>query len=171
MDIKLNLQFENSKYNDESLNKSIQSILEHNGLLSMASINQGQSWINAAYYCIDENLNFYILSDPATEHAMNLKHNDSVALAIFDSCQKWDDDKKGLQIFGRCHKAKLSELPTAIRLYTERFASFGQFIKHPGDFAKSALTSRFYKIETDSIKLFDETNFGEEEFIKLIPQK
>lgn len=164
----LEIKFVQDKYSDKKLNASIYSILDENKLLSLASIKDGKSWINAAYYCFDKYLNFYILSDPSTEHAKNIKDNSSVALSIFNSSQEWDDDKKGLQIFGRCHRAKLNELPVVIKLYTDRFASFGQFIKNPGDFAKNLLTSRFYVIKTDSLKLFDETNFGEEEFIELM---
>lgn len=169
--INLNFKFNNQKYCDNDLNRSIQKILEDNILLSMASIKDTSSWINAAYYCFDKKFNFYILVDPATEHAKNTKSNNSVALAIFDSRQTWDEPKRGLQIFGQCKRATLLELPTAIKLYTKKFASFSQFIKHPDDFAKNALTSRFYKIEVNSLKLFDETNFGEEEFIELKIQK
>ncbi len=168
--IDLNINFHHDEYGDDKLNASIRLILGKNELMSMASVKNEKSWINTAYYCFDERLNFYFLSDPSTEHVKNIKENDSVALSIFDSSQKWDDNKKGLQIFGRCHKAKLNELPLAIKLYSDRFASFGQLIKNPGDFARNVLTSRFYVIYTDSLKLFDETNFGEEESIELVPK-
>ena len=169
--VNLNIKFGHEKYSDEALCRSIQAILSENELAGMASIRDGKSWASNAYYCFDKDLNFYALFDPHTQHAQNFKMNDSVALSIADSHQSWDVPKKGIQIFRTCRRAKLSELPKAISLYTDKFLSFGQFIKNPGDFAKGALDSRFYKITTDFLKLFDETNFGEEEFIELVPRK
>lgn len=166
--MQLKMDFKHSKYSNDELSKSILGILNENKLCSIATVDpDGSSYINTAYFCYDEKLNFYILTDPNSQHCKSIEENDSVAMAIFDSHQSWDDDLRGLQIKGSCKRAKGTKLINGTARYLKRFAGLSEFIKHPDDFAKGALNSRIYIIETNWIKLFDEKSFGEDTYITL----
>jgi len=166
--MQLKIDFKHPKYSNDELSKSILNILNENKLCSIATVNaDGTSYINTAYFCFDEKLNFYILTDPNSQHCKNIEINNSVAMTVFDSHQPWDDDLQGLQINGKCKMAKGMHLINGTTRYLKRFAGLSELIKHPDDFAKGALKSRIYIIETNWIKLFDEKTFGEETYINL----
>ena len=88
-------------------------------------------------------------------------------MAIYESNQSWDNNKKGLQIFGTCEEAAGTKLIEGTMLYLQRFAGLKQWIQHPDDFIKGAINSRLYLIKSSRVKLFDEDTFGEENFIDL----
>lgn len=165
--IKTALKFANSEYEDEQLNESISDILDSNTLMSVATIVENRSWIHTAYYCFNSTLELFMLTDPNAQHSKNVEKNSSVAIAISDSRQSWDENKKGLQIFGKCEKARGAKIAEALKLYVLRFAGLKEFVRHPDDFLRGAIHTRFYVIKPKSLKLFDETRFGEENFISL----
>ncbi len=166
--MKLNMPFNHSEYSNHDLNESIQEILESNILCTMATIKDGDtSYINTAYFCYNKSLEFYILTDPKSQHCENLHRNDSVALAIADSHQPWTDDQRGLQILGRCERAKGAKLIEGTGLYLKRFVGLKDWIKHPDDFVKGALSSRPYIIRATWLKLYDTARFGDDNFIPL----
>ncbi|MFA6160704.1 MAG: pyridoxamine 5'-phosphate oxidase family protein [Patescibacteria group bacterium] len=168
----LSLSFQHQTLSDEVLNVSIQSILESSKLLSMSTVNSNNTaHINTAYFAFDENFNFFIVTKPSTKHAKNLANNPSVAINVFDGNQKFWTSLKGLQLFGTCAKTLLTEVPHALTTYNKRFPIFSEFASHPDDFTKKAISSRFYTININSIKLFDEPTFGEEVYIDLNLQK
>ncbi len=164
---KVKVQFNHPKYSDDALCSSISEILNGNILSAMATVKDSGGWISTAYYCFNSSLDFYILTEPTTQHSLNLAKNKSVALGIYDSHQEWDLDKKGLQIFGECERVEGMKLIEATRLYLERFSGLSKWIKHADDFAKGIINSRFYVIRTKSLKLFDEVTFGKENYITL----
>ncbi|MCX6154099.1 MAG: pyridoxamine 5'-phosphate oxidase family protein [Candidatus Kapabacteria bacterium] len=165
---KLNFKFAHPEFSDDKLNDSVLRILSSNILSSIATIKDNESYIHTAYYCFNSKLDFYFISDPATQHTKNIEDNSSVALAIYDSKQVWDNNKCGLQIFGNCEIAKGTKLIEGTMLYLKRFAGLKQWIQHPDDFIKGAINSKMFVINTSKITLFDEDAFGEEVFINLI---
>lgn len=161
------LKFDDLKYKSKEIYDSIQEIIGSNILLSMATVNGSNSWINNCYFCYDDRLNIYILTDPKSQHIKNLKNNNSVALTISDSRQDWNGDQKGIQAFGACEPVKALELLDVIKNYTQRFPVFSEYIKRPTDFAKGIISTRFYKIAINNIKLYDTERFGDDEFIEI----
>jgi len=161
----LKIRFKHDKYQSERLVSSINQMLEANTLLSMATTCNSKSHINTAYYCYNPKMDLYILTYPSSIHGKNLTKNTSVAITIFDSKQKWDSSKKGLQLFGTCRPARGHELIEALSLYGRRFKGIKKWVKSIFDIKK--LDSRFYIIKIERVKLFDESNFGEENFITL----
>jgi len=167
MMIALKLRFGNKQYSDEKINKSLSAILDSNVLLSMATIkNKKESYINTVYYAYSNSLNFYYLSPPSAEHSKNLEKNTSVAASIFDSAQKLPTAKKsGLQIFGESKLAKGKELLEGLSLYAARYVWIVKYIKSPKDFFKRIIESKLYIIKPETIKIFDETTFGNEVWV------
>ncbi|MBI3955630.1 hypothetical protein HY339_00040 [Candidatus Gottesmanbacteria bacterium] len=170
--ITLQMAFHDENVADESINKSLDTILSSNTLLSMASIKDGtESWIHTAYYAYSSKLSLYYLSSPSAQHSKNVEQSQSVAVSIFDTHQNPTDKKRGVQLFGTCHRAVGGEVAEGLRLYTERFSWLANYIKEPRDFDKGTLESKLYIITPRTIKLFDEAVFGEEKWVIIdVPQ-
>lgn len=158
----MNIELLDSKdHAAEDIKTSIRDIISSNQLLSMATADGEDPHINTAFYAFDEELNFYILTPPDTRHGQNLEENHSVAVDIHDSNQEWTDDKQGVQMFG---KAERMENPSrALDLYIERFPKLEEFASTAEELED--LDSRFYRIEIEKIKVFDEPRFGSETWI------
>ncbi len=166
-----NLDFGHPQYSNDMLNNSISEILSANTLLSMANIRKGgsgwDSWICTAFYAFSSSLDLYILTPADTQHIRNLKDNNAVAVAIYDSHQEPTKQKRGLQIFGFCEQASGLKLVDGYRRYASRFVWLPDFVKQPEDFAKGIIQSRLYAISPTVVKIFDEPSFGEEVWITL----
>jgi len=135
----------------------------------MATINpNGESYINTAYYAFDEKLRLYIITNPKSNHSINLSKNPSVSVSIFDSHLKfWEDKLQGVQLFGTGYKTPISQLPRGTSCFLKRFPLFKEIVKKPKDFMKKSVAVKIYTLEIKKIKLFDEKRFGEENFIEL----
>ena len=168
MDIKIKLS--HSEYKERDLRKSVEEILENNKLLSMATIkNKTESYINTAFYSYNNRLDFFILTDPKSQHSKNLNNNSSVALSIFNSNQSWNGDLKGLQLMGTSKQASPIEGKEGLMLYMNRFTALKDSVEHPEGIirGKSVLNSRIYLIKTHWVKIFDSKRFGEDVFIPI----
>jgi len=161
-------KFKHPALSDEALNSSIQSILESSHLTSMATVNQdGTSHINTAFFAFDDNLRLIIVTDPSTKHAKNLEKNSSVACNVYDSHQKFWTPLRGIQLFGKCSKTPLVQVPHALSAFSQRFPVFKELVSNLEDFAKKAVKIRFYTIDVERIKILDEPTFGEEVYVNL----
>lgn len=163
----LKLRFGDKQYSDETINKSLSSILESNTLLSMATLkNNKESYVNTVYFAYSDHLNFYYLSPPSAVHSKNLVKNKSVAVSIFDSHQNLPTAKKsGLQIFGEARLARGNELFEGLQLYSRRYIWIVKYIKKPQDLLKKIIQSKLYIIKPAKIKIFDEATFGDEVWV------
>lgn len=158
--------FHHQTVSDDVIVQSLNKILSGNTLLSMASIRAGkESWIHTAYYAYSPKLSLYYLSPPSAEHSKNIESTSSVAVSIFDTHQNPEGKKRGLQMFGQCRRAIDGEIVEGLKLYTERFSWITKYIRTPEDFDKGILESKLYIIIPHTIKIFDETIFGEEKWV------
>ena len=97
---------QHSSYPCDILHESIFAILNAAELCSIATSNSvGDCHISTAYYCFSKSLEFYFVSDVSTHHCKNIAQNASIAIAIYDSHQRWGEPLTGLQLFGSCHLA------------------------------------------------------------------
>jgi len=164
--MRINSAFHHKNFSDEKINRSLKEVLEANVLLSMASIkDRKESWINTVYFAYSDKLKFYFLTPPTAQHSQNIEKKKSVALSIFDSHQAVTGKKRGLQIFGECHRAREEEIKEGIKIYGKRFFGFAARVKVPEDFERLKMESRIYVIVPHSIKIFDEIVFGEEKWV------
>jgi uncharacterized protein YhbP (UPF0306 family) len=166
--IMIKIQKKDREFSDEKIIESLEFIMENNSLFSMSSLNEDNSpWINTAFYSYDSDFNLFFLTPPTTLHSENVKKNKSVAVSIYDSHQLPESDKRGLQIFGTCHKASLIEIPKVFGSYAKRFQAFSRGVQDPKDMIVKGFESRFYIIKPHIIKIFDEVLFGEEEWVTI----
>jgi len=164
----MNFHFDNKEHSDAKLNKSISGILEKSILCSIATLGKNNtSYIHTAYFAFNEKLELYFLSDPHTQHCVNIENNPSVAVAVSDSRQVWQKPKQGLQLFGTCQLARRTSKISSEYNYIKRFVGYRDWMKILTDQERKAFTSKFYIIKVDSVKIFDEPTFGEEVYITL----
>lgn len=150
----------------EEARESIKKICEENELLALATVSEKSEAFNAtAFYVFDQNFNFYILTEPDTDHGENLDKNPSISLSIYDSQQEWTDEKQGLQVFGEAEKLEGEKISEAFKLYAERFPGLEKFVFGPEEMER--LDSEFYVIRPDRIKIFDEPKFGTETWVNV----
>ena len=168
----MSLRFHSKEYSDSQLDKSISQILERTILCSIATVGKGNSsYIHTAYFAFNGKFELFFLSDPDTQHCLNIEKNPSVAVAVADSRQPWQELKQGLQLFGTCQITKGTTRITAEYAYIKRFVGYRDWVNVLSIAERKAFKSRFYIVKVQSIKLFDEPTFGEEVYIDLNPHR
>ncbi|MGC8676589.1 MAG: pyridoxamine 5'-phosphate oxidase family protein [Candidatus Micrarchaeia archaeon] len=146
-------------YAADKIRAGISRILSSNTILAMASTNEGKSHISTAFFCFDELLHIFVLNDLNAQHTANIAKEPHVALAIYDSRQRIDGLREGLQVFGRCVKAEGDLENKGIELYFARFPSFKPWLESHGKSAEAA-KQMLYVVEPETLKLYDEPDFG-----------
>ncbi len=91
------------------------SIIKNNIYLSLGT-SDGNPWVAPVYYCIDDQYNFYFISQPNSLHIRQLLKNPQVAFAIFDSHQQ-EGAGNGVQGMGIAHVLEDEQLKQALQWY------------------------------------------------------
>ena len=125
----------------------------------------GEGHIHTAYFCYSNSMDLFFISNPATNHGQNLAKNPCAAVAIASSSQPWDQPHCGLQLFGKCWVASVTETVKAFAIHAARFHAYGDYIKSLNPVDMKALVYKFYVFRPSRITIFDEPEFGEETFI------
>jgi len=158
--------FKNSDYSSEKLSKSVLAIIKETFLCSMATVDpNGGSHINTAFFCFDENLDLYFVSDWRTKHCKNFSKRPTVAMTIFNSHQKWGQSLRGIQLFGECFATDAEEARKAEGIYGARFPGYAKYRKSMSEKERQQSPHHFFAFRTKSVKVFDEDNLGEENFV------
>jgi len=155
-------------YDQKMMQESVASILEATKLCSMATSNGTVPYINTAYFAYTNDLKIYFLSQPTLQHSLNLANNPAISLTVFDSSQPFASHLQGLQIFGECILTARQIERFAFDLYTKRFPKLLGKVPSFEDYERGVIKSRFYEINTHSIKIFDEPRFGKDVWITAI---
>jgi uncharacterized protein YhbP (UPF0306 family) len=157
------LSCEHPDYPSDLLAESILDVLGAHRVLAMASIHDGMAHANAAFYCFNEKLELFFLSDEHSVHSRNFVANESVAVTVFDSSQTMASPKRGLQIFGSCAPAGMIQATEALRLWLRRFPEIKRSLRDPATLVRGLASQRFYTVLPASVKLLDEVRFGKRE--------
>src|SRR5437773_8390741 len=95
----------------DRLYSAITRLLSENELCSMATLSPGlEAHIHTAFFAWSTDLELSFLSDPASSHARYLERASTMAVAVFDSHQRWGAEHRGIQLFGACRQSEGSEL-------------------------------------------------------------
>lgn len=162
----LSMQFNHEKYSDEELKAAIQDVLEKNTTLALATVDNGDPYINTAHFGYSEKLEFFIITSPTTKHSQNAEKNPHVAIAIWNTPEKSGTNLQGLQLFGVYKRVNGKEIDYALRVYGAGSKDFLEKFPSAEVFEKAGLT--FYKITVNKIKLLNEPRFGRRNFIDLL---
>ena len=113
----------------ESLNNLARKIIESNQYMTLGTSDaNGSPWVSPVVYAHDKNWNLYFISIPESRHCQNIKVNNRVAVAIFDSQQSVGEGV-GLQIEGVVEETTLKDAPLVTKMYFSRKYPHGRNIK------------------------------------------
>ncbi|MCI4352613.1 MAG: pyridoxamine 5'-phosphate oxidase family protein [Thermoplasmata archaeon] len=146
---------------------SLIRLLRENVLASFASVGRrGRAHINTAYFAWTRDWSLFFYSYPDSAHCRNLRRHPSMAVAVFDSRQRWGHPDRGVQLFGSCHEADGRWGEVASVAYAKRFKGFekwrGRLRSEAGTFPL-----RPYRFTPHRAKIFDERALGAGRFIEI----
>jgi nitroimidazol reductase NimA-like FMN-containing flavoprotein (pyridoxamine 5'-phosphate oxidase superfamily) len=72
-------------------------LLDASTLCAIATVNaDGRAHVNTAYFGWSRDFDIVWLSEPRARHSRNLRANESVAIAVYDSTQTWGKTDRGI---------------------------------------------------------------------------
>lgn len=164
----MGLKLEPAALSTVALRPVVQRILEENSLCTVGTVNpDGTPHVSTAFYCVDGEWRLYFASDEQTQHSKNVEERASTAVAIFDSHQKWEDWKTGLQLFGRCAVARGGQAVKGEELYRKRFPAYAEWLATMERAGGLGRPATLYVFVPESVKLLDEAELGEETFVAM----
>jgi uncharacterized protein YhbP (UPF0306 family) len=132
-------------------------LLDASQLCAIATVDRrGRAYINTAYFAWTPAFALVWLSEPRAKHSTNIRANESVAIAVYDSRQTWGKRDRGIQVFGSAARVRGSGAGEFERAYAERFPDYA-----PADMP----AFRLYVLHAERLKLFDETDLGPGVFV------
>lgn len=127
--------------------------------MQLATFDGKAPYICTVYFVHDEKFNFYWASWPDRRHSQHIKQNPSVAAAIVISSAK-DKPVIGLQIAGVSNECQNEQQIRPIaKLYAQKFGRTTEWVD---EFSTLKTKHRLYRLEPETIELFDEQNFPEQ---------
>jgi hypothetical protein len=143
-------------------------IAAHN-TLTLATEQDGRPWASSLFYAND-GFTLYVVSDPETQHAKNLKGNPRVAVTIAEDHRDWRAIT-GLQLEGTCEEiGHPVDAARALAIYATKFSFIGDLLRAPKTLGSAMAKARFHRINPRWVRLIDNTRgFGHKEEIHLDP--
>ena len=124
----------------------------------------GKPWTSTVFYAVDNDFNFYFISEPTTRHSKAIEKNKLISCSIADSNQVVTDKKIGVQIEGIASEVKnKNKLKIVISMWHMKNPGFEDIINLP-NMIKKIIKGRFYQIKPTLIKFFNERLYGDEGF-------
>jgi uncharacterized protein YhbP (UPF0306 family) len=128
------------------------NLLEASPLCAIATVAPGgQAYLNTAYFAWSPGFELVWLSEPHAKHSCNIRANNSVAVAVYDSGQNWGGRDRGIQLSGTARELDRATADDAERLYAARFPDYR---------AEELAAYRFYVLRSRRLKVFDEGELG-----------
>ena len=129
------------------------ALLDASTLCAIATVSpNGRAHVNTAYFAWSDVLELVWLSEPLATHSTNIRANPAVAIAVYDSTQRWGRPDRGIQLFGSAREGAADAAST----YARRFPRYEE-----GELG----AYRFYRFRPRRAKLFDEPALGAGVFV------
>ena len=146
----------------EELNKKAVEILKSNIYLTLATTDGELPWAAPLFYCMDEDFNFYFISQMDSVHTIHVLKQPKVAFAVFDSHQP-EGKGNGVQGSGIVSLLEGNEVVEGLKYYSTTFIDLKpELLVAPAPY-------RLFKLSTDRFFILDpeaETDKRVEVFIK-----
>jgi uncharacterized protein YhbP (UPF0306 family) len=124
---------------------------EHQVLTLAVMETDGNPYAAALFYAVDDELRFYVVTDPATHHGKAMLANPSVAGTVQLDRQQWQEIR-GVQFRGICRQLGSTERARAWEIYSSRFP----FLHQPnGILMRELANAAMWRIDTTWIRLID----------------
>ena len=132
-------------------------LLNASALCAISTVSSdGRAHINTAYFAWSAAFDIVWLSAPEARHSRNIRRYPSVAIAVYDSAQKWGGSDRGIQIFGVARELAGRATREAAAIYGRRFKAY----------SRDELSAyRFYRLRPTRLKLFHERELGGATFV------
>src|SRR3989344_1903023 len=142
--------------------KEITDFIKANGILTLA-VSDSEPWVCTLYYGTDEDLNFYLITNPGSMHGKIIGKNEKVAFNIFDSNIKITQQKKGLQGKGICSQVKdIKETAKGLMIWHK--ANPGIETRITLEAIKKWKDTKIYEIKPTFLKFFNKELYGKKEY-------
>jgi len=157
---------------DAELRRTILDYLAARNSMTIASCNENVPWAAAVFYVNDE-LDLYFLSSPASRHGWNMAANSRVSAAIHEDYHDWREIR-GIQLEGRAERVRSPKLQLRFwELYNKKFPFVEAFFT-PGGLQELVLSKvkgvRLYRIVPQAVYYLDNSRgFGHRELLSLAP--
>lgn len=133
--------------------KLVLHFLTNHKLMTIATFGEFP-WIASVYYTFDQNLNLYFLSDPSTLHVKQILRNSKVSVAISDSHQDINKEKRGLQLSGIAQQISgFAKIKHVLTLWKTNLGVVDPTLTY------KVVVGSMFKIIPKRIKLFDQKLF------------
>ena len=137
--------------------RTARGLLEASSLCAIATVDRsGRAYVNTAYFAWSRTFDLVWISERRATHSRNIRANETVAIAVYDSSQSWGHPDRGIQLFGSAYEAEGNAAELAVTIYGERFADYR---------ADDMGAYRAYLFQPRRIKLFDERAVGAGTFV------
>lgn len=147
---------------------SLLRLLRENVLASFATVDaRGRAHINTAYFAWTQDWSIVFYSYPTSRHCRNLRQRPSMAVAIFDSHQRWGRPDCGVQLFGTCGEATGLLAKSSATTYAKRFTGFESW-RARDERDEGSFRLRPFLFRPRRVKLFDERNLGGGRFVEVM---
>ena len=141
----------------ERLRGIARRLLDASTLCAIATTSSdGRAHVNTAYFAWSGAFEIVWVSAPTARHSRNIRRDPAVAIAVYDSTQKWGGFDRGIQLFGTARELTARAANEAARLYGRRFTKY----------ARDELRAyRVYRFRPRTLKIFHERELGGGTFV------
>ncbi|HAM96208.1 TPA: hypothetical protein DCP76_00160 [Patescibacteria group bacterium] len=152
-----------AKRSDIQIKQDITEYINNHGIMSLSTQYSEGPWICTVYYGLDDDMNFYIVTDPNSIHGKAMEKDNRVAFSIFDSNQKITDSLKGIQGSGVIEIIKNPiTIAKALLLWHKRNPGIENAITLED--IKKLTDTKVFKITPTYFKFFNKELYGDDEY-------
>lgn len=145
----------------DGLRRKALGYLRNHQVLTLATVGSNGPAAASLFYACDGALNLYFLSDPASQHCLNLEADPRVAVTVHGDQDDWRRIQ-GLQLSGTARQVTdPDELRHARAIYTSRFPFVGELARSADalnqELAERLQDARLYRITPQRVRWIDNT--------------
>ncbi len=153
---------ENVEHDADIVKGLIEDILQHTGVMQVATLSGGKPRVATVWFSYDTDLNLYFVSRSDREHSRDIGRDNRIAGSIVDPRHaKPGNAVRGLSFQGTAIEAKGTALDKAYSQYCKRFPIVSERVSLQ-DMQSNKTMLRMYKISPENFVLFDEVDFVEQ---------
>lgn len=141
---------------NRELQPQVLAYLQSHYTMTLATVGPDGPWAAGLFY-VNEELDLYWLSDPATRHSHNIAHNAHVAVTIHQDYRDWNLIQ-GIQMEGAAERVgAVAEAVRPMRLYVAKYPFLGDPHQRPPALAKALATTQVYRFRPHRVYFIDNT--------------
>lgn len=130
----------------------ITEFLNGHNTMSLATSRDNSPYAASLFYASD-GLTLYFISDPSSEHSLNISLNPKVGVTINTDHSDWRT-VRGLQIRGRAYALEKAETERAMSVFEQKYPFLTEFLGS-NKLPRGAGHFAFFKVVPETIRLID----------------